>query len=91
MIFVSPYRVGTDAQAHTHSPRLMQAKRSASGGSCTRAAEIFFVGRKEVVRYAHEDVDLQGVEGIHVVCASEGEVLTAYRNRGRRPPRARWG
>jgi hypothetical protein len=58
---------------------------------CARAAEIFFVGRREVEHYAREGIDLSTVEGIHVVCAPDGAVLTAYRNRSRRPPRPQRG
>jgi len=53
-----------------------------------RGAAIFAIGRKEVKRFAMQGVDLSHYEGIQVVCAPEGTILTAYRNhdfRGLRP------
>lgn len=37
------------------------------------------VGRKEMSEYAHEGINLSAVEGIHVVIAGDGSVVTAYR------------
>lgn len=54
-----------------------------------RDAEIFFVGRREVARYAREGIDLRPFEGVHVVCAPQGQVLTVYRNRVCPPPHPR--
>jgi hypothetical protein len=54
----------------------------------TRGAVIHAIGRKEIERYRHEDIDLSDCEGIQVVCTLDGVVLTVYRNhsfRGLRP------
>ena len=53
-----------------------------------RGATIYVVGRKEVGRFSRENMDLQGMQGVHVVCSKDGVVMTAYRNhdfRGLRP------
>lgn len=57
-------------------------------GRCrhTRGARFFFVGRKEICRYAREGLDLRSVENIHVLMASRDDsVITVYRNT--HPPR----
>ncbi len=54
-----------------------------------RGATIFAVGRKEIVRYSQRGVDLAGLNGIQVVCAESGAVLTVYRNRDLRGLRPR--
>ncbi|MGK3982515.1 hypothetical protein WME99_05730 [Sorangium sp. So ce136] len=58
-----------------------------------RGAVIHAIGRKEVRFYAREGIDLSRYEGVHVVCSSDGAILTAYWNhdfRGLRPgPRPR--
>lgn len=47
----------------------------------TRGAVIHAVGRKEVERFREEDdIDLSDCEGVQVVCSTEGNVLTVYRN-----------
>jgi hypothetical protein len=46
----------------------------------TRGAVIYAIGRKEVERAREHGLDLEGLEGLQVVCA-EGAVLTVYRNR----------
>jgi len=54
----------------------------------TRGARIHVIGRKEVKRFGHEGVDLADCEGVHVVCTTDGVVMTVYRNfdlRGLRP------
>ena len=44
--------------------------------------ETFFaIGRREVERFTGAGVDLKRYEGIHVVCAEDDVVVTAYRNR----------
>lgn len=56
----------------------------------TRGAEIHAIGRKEVLAWAREGIDIADYEGVQVVCTSEGVVLTVYRNRdlrGLRPKR----
>ena len=45
-----------------------------------RGAEIHAIGRKEVILYADTGIDLRRFEGIQVVCAVGGPVLTVYRN-----------
>lgn len=49
-----------------------------------RGAVYCFIGHKEVAAHA-ERTDLTGVEGVHVLVARDGTVLTVYRNRGFRP------
>ena len=46
-----------------------------------RGTDIYAVGRKEVKRLAKKGIDLRKSEGVHVVCSSEGAIVTAYRNR----------
>lgn len=46
-----------------------------------RGAEIHALGHKEVERLEREGVDLRRYEGLQVVCAIDGAVLTVYRNR----------
>lgn len=65
-----------------------------------RKAMIHVVGRKEVARYRRVGVDISDLEGVHVVCSTDGAIITVYRNkdlRGIRPrrrhanrPTARW-
>lgn len=58
-----------------------------------KGARYFVVGKKEVGKYADRGVDLSDCEGVHVVCSSEGAILTVYRNRSlkslREPRRSR--
>lgn len=49
--------------------------------SWTRGARIYAVGRKEVERWARRGVDLTPFEGVHVVSAADGAILSVYRNR----------
>jgi hypothetical protein len=54
----------------------------------TRGATLYVIGRKEIEKEARRGVDLGGFNGIHVVCAKDGVVITTYRNRklkGSRP------
>ncbi len=46
----------------------------------TRGAVVYAIGKKEVQRYQDRVGNLQRFEGVHVVCTSEGIILTAYRN-----------
>jgi len=58
----------------------------------TRGATLYVIGRQEVSRLRRLGVDLDAHEGVHVVCAANGAVVTAYRNhdlRGLRPRRRR--
>ena len=59
----------------------------------TRGAAIHTLGRREVDRLARRRLDLRPYEGVQVVCAPDGGVLTAYRNRDfrRLRPRRRRG
>jgi len=47
----------------------------------TRGAVFYVIGRKEVEFARRDGIDISADEGIHVVCSSEDEVVTAYRNR----------
>jgi hypothetical protein len=49
--------------------------------SWTRGARIYALGRKEVERWARRGVDLTPFEGVHVVTAADGAILSVYRNR----------
>lgn len=52
-------------------------------GRCyhTRGVRFFFVGRKEVQRYARKGVDLSFIENVQVLLAPrEDSVITVYRN-----------
>jgi hypothetical protein len=55
----------------------------------TRGATIYVVGRKEVRRYRQDGIDLAALEGLQVVCADNGAILTVYRNRDLRGLRPR--
>ncbi|MBL9042735.1 MAG: DUF4258 domain-containing protein [Myxococcales bacterium] len=46
-----------------------------------RGAEVYAIGRKEVRRYAREGMDLSRFNGVQVVCAPDGRILTVYRGR----------
>ena len=46
-----------------------------------RGAAIHAIGRKEVERHRRNGLDLEPYEGIQVVCALDGTILTVYRNR----------
>ena len=46
-----------------------------------RGATIYVIGKKELVRYERDGVDLRKHEGIHVLTSREGEVITVCRNR----------
>ncbi len=55
-----------------------------------RRGVIYAIGKREVALQVRQGVDLSPFEGIHVVCARDGAVVTVYRNRdlrNRRPPR----
>ena len=58
-----------------------------------RGAKIYVIGRKEVTKFLRQGVELADYEGIHVVCSTEGVILTTYRNRdfrGLRPQGRRY-
>lgn len=46
-----------------------------------RGAEIRVLGRNEIARTARLGLDFSSHEGIHVVCSTDGSILTVYRNR----------
>jgi len=57
-----------------------------------RGASVHVIGRKEVSKLSREGIDLSSQEGVQVVCARDGTVITVYRNRelrGLRPRRRR--
>ena len=57
-----------------------------------RGAAIHAIGHKEIVRLRRHGIDLSRYEGVQIVCAPDGTILTAYRNRdfrGLRPHRRR--
>jgi len=46
-----------------------------------RGADIYTIGWRQVRFHAKRGVDLSRWEGIEVVCAHDGRILTVYRNR----------
>ena len=54
-----------------------------------RGSTIFAIGRKEVLRYLPQGVDLIKQEGVQVVCNTAGGIMTVYRNRDFRSLRPR--
>ena len=65
------------------------------GAQCYKRGAIhYLVGWREVQHWARHGVDLTAYEGIKVVCAFDGKVLTVYRrsqtgNLGRKRSRSR--
>jgi hypothetical protein len=55
----------------------------------TRGADIQVIGRKEVQQYRQHGINLAPFEGVQLVCAPDGAVLTVYRNRDFRRLRPR--
>ena len=47
----------------------------------TRGAVIHAIGRNEIAECAEDGIDLSNYNGIQVVCAKDGTILTVYRNR----------
>ncbi len=45
-----------------------------------RGADVYTLGWREVRFHARNGIDLSRWEGIEVVCAHDGRVLTVYRN-----------
>ncbi len=45
-----------------------------------RGACIRVIGRKEVARAGRRGCDIARHQGVHLVCAHDGQVLTLYRN-----------
>lgn len=54
-----------------------------------RGVAIHAIGHKEVSRLRRCGIDLAHYEGVQVVCAPDGTILTAYRNRDFRSLRPR--
>lgn len=54
-----------------------------------RGAAIYAVGRKEISQCAEFGIDLSNLDGMQVVCSSDGAVMTVYRNRDFRTLRPR--
>lgn len=54
-----------------------------------RGAAIHAIGRKEVSAMRRKGIELADYEGVQVVCAPDGAILTAYRNRNFRGLRPR--
>ena len=54
-----------------------------------RGADVYTLGWREVRFYADQGIDLSRWEGIEVVCAHDGHVLTVYRNKNPRALRDR--
>jgi hypothetical protein len=46
-----------------------------------RGADVYTLGWREVRFYAARGIDLSRWEGVEVVCAHDGRILTVYRNR----------
>ena len=54
-----------------------------------RGADFYVIGWREIRYYRALGVDLARWEGVEVVCAHDGRVLTAYRNKNARAMRDR--
>ena len=46
-----------------------------------RGADVYTVGWREIRLEARHGIDLSRWEGIEVVCAHDGQILTVYRNK----------
>lgn len=46
----------------------------------TRGAIVYAIGRKEVIRCRRQNIDLRPFEGVQVICAPDGTIITTYRN-----------
>jgi hypothetical protein len=62
----------------------------------TRGARFHVIGKREVKCGRRNGLDLRDLDGIQVLCAEDGSVITVYRNRDlrnlqRRPRRRRPG
>ncbi|MGE3540004.1 MAG: DUF4258 domain-containing protein [Candidatus Tectimicrobiota bacterium] len=55
----------------------------------TRGAEVHVIGRKEVKQYLQYGIDLSPFAGVQIICASDGAILTVYRNQNFRQLRPR--
>ena len=57
----------------------------------TRGAAIYAIGRKEINHYENQGINLNGLNGMQIVCTKDGSIVTMYRNRDFRSlkPRSR--
>lgn len=80
------FRLTRHAQERTHARgfRLQAVRVALEYGRLihVRGAEIYVLGRKEVIRMRHRGIDLRSFEGMQVVCKPGSNlIMTAYRNR----------
>lgn len=54
-----------------------------------RGADVFTLGWREVRFHARRGIELSRWEGVEVVCAHDGQILTVYRNKNPRALRDR--
>lgn len=54
-----------------------------------RGVDVYTLGWREVRFYAQSGLDLSRWEGVEVVCAHDGQILTTYRNNNPRALRDR--
>lgn len=54
-----------------------------------RGASIHAIGQKEIRHFQRRGIDLSCYEGVQIVCAPDGTILTVYRNRDFRGLRPR--
>jgi hypothetical protein len=52
-----------------------------------RGAEVYFLGKRECRKYAHDPRVTAELDGVHVICDHRGNIMTCYK--GRRPTRPR--
>ena len=67
--------------ARRYRPETVEAVLAYGREAHVRGATICAIGRKEVDRARRAGLDLRDLEGIQVVCARDGSILTVYRNR----------
>ncbi len=92
------HQTNTESAFSRHARKRMNQRRLSRAGIelvqeygrvvYARGAQFCFIGRKEVEAYA-DRTDLTGAEGIHLLIARDGTILTVYRNRGFHPSRYR--
>jgi hypothetical protein len=46
-----------------------------------RGVVIYVIGKKEIAEFLEQGIDLNQYEGIQVVCANDGVVITTYKNK----------
>jgi hypothetical protein len=77
------------ASARRLSPLMRQTVFDFGREVHTRGAVIYVVGNKEVTEAKAFSEDISEIEGWHIVCSRQGEIITAYRNRDLRGLRPR--